>query len=165
MSEPTPDADDVTSFVLSKADIWSRHYNVGLGLLLGIGLSIVASWGYGAESAEPNALVPLVANLFVAIFGTYVLVSHLRYVYNSRRHHLDVTPETITFRTGFDTSSLRLADVVDMQRERRLREGPSLKLQLVTSRFVRLVGYEDQERLMALVEKYVERARAARKQD
>jgi len=164
MSEPSP-APDVTSFVLSKADLWSRHRNVALGLLLGIGLCAVAYWGYGPESAEPNGLIPLVANLFVAIFGTFVLSTHVRYTYNSSRHQLDVSPDTITFRTGFEASSLKLVDVAGLRRDHRLREGPSIQIQLRNSRFVRLVGYQDQERLMTLVEELVERCRADRKKD
>ena len=159
-SEPDDAPDAVVSFALSPTDLRARHINVVLGLLLGVGLSLVASWGYGPDSAAPNSLVPLVANLFVAIFGTFVLTSHIRYVYNSRRHRLDVGPDSLTFRTGFDVSALQLSDVAELSRERRLREGPSLRLLLLNSRHVRLVGYQDQERLMALVEQHVERCRA-----
>lgn len=150
--------------MLSSGDIRGRHLNVGVGLILGILLCCVAHWGYGPDSATPSQLVVVGVYLFVSVFGAYVVLGHLRYVRKSRTHRLDVTPQRLVFNTGDDVSALNLEDVAELDRHSRVREGPSLRLQLKNGRYVRLVGYQDQDSLMTLVEQQVERIRAARRQ-
>ena len=143
------------SFRLSPSDINRRHQTVAgevvVALLIGYGAHHLPGGG------ELAAGLALLGKIFVAFFVAHVVSAHVRYVLTSRVHHLEVTPELLTFQTRKKASELPLAEVGHTERHARFREGPSLMLRLKNKRHVRLAGYEDQDELMELVEGHVAR--------
>ena len=64
---------------------------------------------------------------------------------------MEVGQDRITFTTGQKRSVLNLAEVLLVEPQKRLGEGPSLMMKLKNRRVVRLEGYERQAHLMTLV--------------
>lgn len=145
----------VSRFTIDPAQVRRGTRNTGLGLVLALVLSALAWQSARAPGEQYNSLLFASVVLFVGLFGLYTMVAHARYVMHSRSHSLEVGPDGATFATGGDTSELPWADVVRVERQSRMREGPSVVLYLKNGRFIRLVGYTDQERLTELVERYV----------
>ena len=148
-----PDAD--RAFRISKASIRKRHFNALMGILFGIALCIIVMRGHAVNSDRYNDTLLISVVVFVFIFSLFNLVGHVRYLLNSRKHHLEVGKDRITFVTGSDRSVLMLNEVAFAEQQSRLREGPSLMMQLKSKRIVRLVGYEDQEVLTDLVKQRI----------
>lgn len=151
-------ASDDRVFTLSRANMRAHHRNAVLGLALAVALCALASWGYGAESANPNAALVVSVFLVMGLFGAFSIGGHVRYVWRGRSHRLEVGGDHLRFTTRGGVSVLRVADVGRVERLERMWEGPSLLMTLRNGRYVRLAGYEDQERLIALV---TERVRGA----
>ena len=148
-------------FRISEGEIRKRQFNTGLGIVLGVALCVIALQGNAADSQRYNdtLLVSIVG--FVIIFCLFNLVAHIRYIVNSRKHHLEVGEDRITFVTGTTESVLPLIEVALAEQQSRLREGPSLMLRLKNKRIVRLAGYERQEVLIALVSQSIARIQAS----
>ena len=161
MSNSDPGQPETQQFELSAADIRRRHMNAGLGVALGALLCTLAWTGYGPDSDKHNLALVASTFLFVGLFGLFTVGSHIRYVLNARKHKLEVGTDVLTFVLGLERTALRYIDVMKLDRQERMREGPSLRLTMRNVRYVRLVGYEDQEQLMALVEARVAQAKAA----
>jgi hypothetical protein len=138
-------------FRISEAVIRRRHINTALGIVFGIALCIIAVGSNAVDSDKYNDTLMASVVLVVAVFGLFNLVGHLRYFLNSRKHHLEVGEDRITFVTGSDQSVLELSEVASAEQQSRLYEGPSLMMRLKNKRIVRLVGYECQEALADLV--------------
>ena len=143
----------------SRADIARRHVTVAGELAAAALIGAAAHWT--PAGWEPSTLVPLLGKLFVASFGTFVVATHVKYLVRAREHQLEVSPTSITFRTGGDVSVLPLDEVAHTERHERFREGPSLMLTLENKRHVRLTGYDEQARLTELVEGHVARLRGS----
>ena len=148
-------------FRISEGEIRKRQVNTGLGIVLGVALCVIALQGNAADSQRYNdtLLVSIVG--FVIIFCLFNLVAHIRYIVNSRKHHLELGEDCITFVTGTTESVLPLTEVALVEQQSRLREGPSLMLRLKNKRIVRLTGYERQEALIALVSQSIARIQAS----
>ena len=144
-------------FRISKAVIRKRNFNTALGLALGVALCVIALQGHATDSDRYNATLLASIVGFVIIFCLFNLVGHMRYIVNSRKHHLEVGEDCLTFVTGTAESVLPLSEVAMAEQQSRLREGPSLMMRLKNKRIVRLVGYERQEALNALVTQRITR--------
>ena len=144
-------------FRISEAAIRKRQFNTALGIVLGVALCVIALQGNAADSQRYNATLLVSIVGFVIIFCLYNLLAHIRYIVNSRKHHLEIGEDCITFVTGTNESVLTLSDVALVEQQSRLREGPSLMMRLKNKRIVRLVGYERQEALNALVTQRIAR--------
>ena len=138
-------------FRIAPSELRKRHINVILGLLFGVALCWLVFNAHSADSDKYNETLLYSVVVFVVLFCMVNLLGHIRYCLNSRKHHLEVGDDRITFVTGADRSVLLLSDVVLSERQSRLREGPSLMMQLENKRIVRLVGYKRQEDLLDLV--------------
>ncbi len=149
MEPMQPDTD--RTFRISKASIHKRHFNALMGIVFGIALCIIVLHVRAVNSDRYNDTLLFSVVVFVFLFCLFNLVGHTRYLLNSRKHHLEVGEDRITFVTGSDLSVLMLSDVAWAEQQSRLREGPSLMMQLKNKRIVRLVGYERQEFLTDLV--------------
>jgi hypothetical protein len=145
--EPKPER----KFRISEAVIRKRNLNTAWGIVFGVALCAITLRGHAVDSDKYNDTLLLSVLGFVILFCLFNLVGHFRYVRNSRKHHLEVGEDRITFVTGADESVLPLSEVALAERQSRLREGPSLMMRLKNKRVVRLVGYERQEDLIALV--------------
>ena len=124
---------------------------MALGSVFGIAFCIIAFRSHAVDSDKYNDTLLVSVVLLVALFGLFNLVGHIRYFLNSRKHHLEVGEDRITFVTGADQSVLMLSEVASAEQQSRLHEGPSLMMRLKNKRIVRLVGYERQEALTDLV--------------
>jgi len=149
MESMQPNSDRI--FRISKASIRKRHFNTLTGIVFGIALCFIVLYGHTVDSDRYNDTLLFSVVVFVFLFCLFNLVGHARYLLNSRKHHLEVGEDDITFVTGSDLSILKLGDVAWAEQQSRLREGPSLMMQLKNKRIVRLVGYERQEALTELV--------------
>lgn len=138
-------------FRISEAVIHKRHLNTAWGIVFGVALCAITLRGHAVDSNKYNDTLLVSVVGFVILFCLFNLVGHLRYVRNSRKHHLELGEDCITFVTGTQESVLPLSEVALVERQSRLREGPSLMMRLNNKRIVRLVGYERQEDLNALV--------------
>lgn len=155
--EPNPEQ----IFRISEAVIRKRHFNTALGILFGIALCVIALRGHAVDSEKYNDTLLASVVGFVILFSLFNLVGHIRYILNSRKHHLEVGEDSITFVTGAAESLLPLNEVALAEQQSRRREGPSLMMRLKNKRIVRLVGYERQEALIALVTQRIERIQAS----
>lgn len=138
-------------FRISEAVIRRRHFNTALGIVFGVALCIIAFRSNAVDSDTYNDTLLVSVVLVVALFGLFNLVGHIRYFLNSRKHHLEVGDDRITFVTGANQTVLTLSEVASTEQQSRLNEGPSLMMRLKNKRIVRLVGYEGQEALNDLV--------------
>lgn len=148
-------------FRISDAVIRKRQFNTALGIVLGVALCVIAFQGHAADSQQYNATLLVSIVGFVIIFCLFNLVAHIRYIVNSRKHHLEIGEDCVTFVTGTTESVLPLIEVALVEQQSRLREGPSLMLRLKNKRIVRLAGYERQEALIALVTQSIARIQAS----
>ena len=139
------------TFRISEAVIRKRHFNTALGIVFGIALCLIALRGNTVDSEKYNDTLLASIVGFVILFCLFNLVGHIRYTLNSRKHHLEVGEDCVTFVTGAKESVLPLSEVALAEQQSRLREGPSLMMRLKNKRIVRLAGYERQEALIALV--------------
>ena len=144
---PSPE----TTFRISDAVIRKRHLNIVVGIVLGVALCLITLRGHAIDSDKYNDTLLLSIVGFVILFCSFNLFGHMRYVRNSRRHHLQVGEDRITFVTGANESVLKLSDVAQAEPQSRFREGPSLMMRLNNKRIIRLVGYERQQALIELV--------------
>ena len=152
--EPSQSSTERT-FRISKAAIRRKHFNMVLGTGLGIALCIVVLQGHAVDRDTYNDTLLFSVVVFIALFSLFNLAGHIRFVLNSRKHHLEVGEDRIIFVTGSDLSILMLSEVAFAEQQSRLREGPSLMMQLKNKRIVRLVGYERQEALIEMVRKQI----------
>jgi len=143
------------TFHISKAAVRKRHINALLGLVFAIALCVIALQGHAIDSNKYNEALTVSIVTFVALFGLFNLLGYIRYLLKSRKHHLEVGEDRLTFVTGSDHSVLMFDDVVLAERQSRRREGPSLMIQLRNKRIVRLVGYARQGDLTDLVTKRI----------
>lgn len=150
-----------TIYRISQAVIRKRHYNTSLGIVLAIALCAIALQGHVDDSSMYNETLLFSIVVFVALFGLVNLAGHIRYVLRSRKHHLVVGKDRITFVTGDDQSVLLLSDVALAERQSRRREGPSLMMQLKNKRIVRLVGYDRQDELIEAVTTGIDEAKSS----
>ncbi len=90
--------------------------------------------------------------LCLILFGVVHLAGYVQYLRRSRTHRVEVEEDCLYFTTEGERTRLELRDVLLIERQKRLGEIISLMLRLRNQRHVRLEGYEDQERLMDLVE-------------
>ena len=134
---------------------------MALGIVFGIALCIIAFRSHAVDSDKYNDALLVSVVLLVALFVLFNLVGHIRYILNSRKHHLEVGEDRITFVTGADQSVLVLSEVALAERQSRLHEGPSLMMRLKNKRIVRLVGYERQEALTDLVTQRIARVQTS----
>lgn len=148
-------------FYISEAVIRKRHINTAVGIVLGIALCLIALRGNAVDSDRYNDTLLASIVGFVVLFCLFNLLGHIRYTVNSRKHHLEVGEECVTFVTGTKETVLTLSDVALVEQQSRWREGPSLMMRLKNKRIVRLVGYERQEALNALVAQRIARIEAA----
>lgn len=139
------------TFRISEAAIRRKHFNTGLGIVLGIALCVVVLQGHAVDRDTYNDTLLISVVVFIALFSLFNLAGHIRFVLNARKHHLEVSEDRIIFVTGSNLSVLMLNEVTFSEQQSRLREGPSLMMQLKNKRIVRLVGYERQEALTKLV--------------
>ena len=144
-------------FRISAAVIRKRHFNTALGTLFAIVLCVIVMRANAIDSDKFNDILLFSVVLVIALFGLVNLVGHIRYVLKSRKHHLELGEDRITFVTGTDQSVLMLSEVVLAEQQSRLREGPSLMMRLKNRRIVRLVGYDRQEALTESVTRRIAR--------
>ena len=159
MESMEPNAERI--FRVSEAMIRKQHFNMAVGILLGVALCVIAWRGHAAASEKYNATLLASIVVFVLIFGLFNLAGHIRYTLKSRKHHLEVGEDSVTFVTGTTESVLPLKEVALAERQSRLREGPSLMMRLKNKRIVRLAGYERQEALIDLVTTRIARIQAS----
>jgi len=126
-----------------------------LGTVLGIALCIVVLQGHAFDRDTYNDTLLFSVVVFIALFSLVNLAGHIRFVLNSRKHHLEVGEDRIIFVTGSNLSILMLSEVAFAEQQSRMREGPSLMMQLKNKRIVRLVGYERQEALIEMVRQQI----------
>ena len=117
-------------FRISKSVIRKRHFNAALGTVFGIALGIIALYSNSVDRDRYNDTLVVSIVIFIVLFCLFNLVAHIRYVLNSRKHHLEVGEDRITFVTGSNLSVLVLSEVARAEQQSRLREGPSLMMQL-----------------------------------
>lgn len=147
-------------FHLSKAAMGKRHFNALMGALLAIALCSLAVYGHATDSNRYNEVLLVSIVAFIALFGLFNLAGHIRYFLKSRKHHLEVGEDRLTFVTGDNQSVLMFSEVAWSERQSRRREGPSLMVQLKNKRIVRLVGYEHQKDLSDLVTQRIARVQS-----
>ena len=148
-SEVEPNAH--RTFRISEEVIRKRHLSAAWGIVFGVALCAITLRGHAIDSNKYNDTLLVSVVGFVILFCLFNLAGHFRYVRKSRKHHLEVGEDSLTFVTGADESVLPLNEVALAEQQSRLREGPSLMMRLKNKRIVRLVGYERQEALIALV--------------
>ncbi len=158
-SKMEPNAEQ--TFRISEAVIRRRHLNTAWGIVFGVALCAITLRGHAVDSDKYNDTLLVSVVAFVILFCLFNLAGHIRYVRNSRKHHLEVGEDSVTFVTGDDESVLPLSEVALAEPQSRLREGPSLMMRLKNKRIVRLVGYERQEDLIELVTQRIARTRAS----
>lgn len=149
------------TFRISEEVIRRRHLNIAWGIVFGVALCLITLRGHAVNSDKYNDTLLVSVLAFVILFCLFNLVGHVRYVRKSRKHHLEVGDDSLTFVTGADESVLPLSEVALAEQQSRMREGPSLMMRLKNKRIVRLVGYERQEELIALVSQRIARAQAS----
>ena len=149
------------TFRISEAVIRRRHLNIVWGIVFGAALCLITLRGHAVNSDKYNDTLLVSVLGFVILFCLFNLAGHVRYVRNSRKHHLEVGDDNVTFVTGADESVLPLTEVAQAEPQSRMREGPSLMMRLKNKRIVRLVGYERQEDLIALVSQRIARVQAS----
>ncbi len=157
-TEPIVPAAEGT-FRISEAVIRKRNLSTAWGIVFGVALCVITLRGHAVDSNRYNDTLLVSVVGFVILFCLFNLVGHLRYVRNSRKHHLQLGEDRITFVTGSDQSELLLSEVAFAERQNRRREGPSVMMRLKNKRIVRLAGYERQEDLIALVMEGIARSR------
>lgn len=149
--------DNEQIFRISRSVIRKRHINTTLGILFGTALCLLVLRGHAVDSNKYNETLLFSVVVFVVLFCLFNLIGHIRYVLKSRKHHLEVGEDRITFVTGSEQSVLLLGEVAVAERQSRLREGPSYMMQLKNKRIVRLVGYERQDVLIDMVSERIAR--------
>ena len=139
------------TFRISAASLRQRNRNTAAGLLFAVALCLIVGRALlNSDDTYYKTLLGAVI-LTVILLGLIQFTGHVRLLRKSRRHQIVVGEDRIYFRTGEDQTILILADVLLVERQRRIREGPSLMMRLRNGRFVRLEGYEQQEQLTELV--------------
>jgi hypothetical protein len=149
------------TFRISEAVIRRRHLNIAWGIVFGVALCLITLRGHAVNSDKYNDTLLVSVLAFVILFCLFNLVGHARYVRKSRKHHLEVGDDKVTFVTGANESILPLSEVALVEQQSRMREGPSLMMRLKNKRIVRLVGYERQEELIALVSQRIANVQAS----
>ncbi|MBF0590047.1 MAG: hypothetical protein HQL53_13075 [Magnetococcales bacterium] len=151
MEEREVEVAPVPTFRVAAAEIRRRNMNLIVGGVLGTIFCVLVYMGHLQQSEKYNAVLLLSVLAFFGLFAVIHVTGHVRYVLKIRRHVLEVHDDGIWFRTGDEESRLDLQDVAIAQPQKRWREGPSLMMKLKNNRVIRLVGYEEVERLTELV--------------
>lgn len=152
MNAEIPQAPRERTFRISRETIRLRHRNTIVGFAFAVALFWIV-WKIRVATTEPyRAMLLGLVLLFLILFGVVHLAGYVQYLRRSRTHRVEVEEGCLYFTTEGERTRLELRDVLLIERQKRLGEMFSLMLRLRNRRHVRLEGYEDQERLMDLVE-------------
>lgn len=165
MNDDAERASEDQIFRVSRTHVRARNRNTMVGFVLAVALCLIVWRARVASSDEYNATLMTAVIAFVVLFGVVHLAGHIRYTLNSSRHQVEVGQDRITFTTGQERTVLNLAEVLLVESQKRLGEGPSLMMKLRNRRVVRLEGYERQAHLMTLVTERCEQISASSAHD
>ncbi len=147
--------DNSNIFVISEEALALRNRNILWGAGLSLILAAVIAFGHYRYPQTYNDVLLWSVVGFVILANLVNLIRHLRYLRLIKEHRLEVHPGSVRFWTGADRTELDLKDIAMINLYRNKGDLRHIQIRLNNNRGIRLEGYQDLERLAALLAEQV----------
>lgn len=138
-------------FIVGEQEIRKRNKNLLWGLLLSVFLAVLIVIENHRDPATYNNVLLWSILGFLAVANIVNYIRHLRYLKLISTHRVEFNNDKIIFITDDNESELNTSDIAIMQMYKSSNRLQHIQLRLVNNRGVRLEGYDQLERMAALI--------------